>query len=258
MKTAQVRADNWFVSDIWLKFFITAKRLKRLTDKASIFVPEYSPGDLAQLQLFIQQIFTCHELTTSDVNEEFKANTEKWIKNILEPTLFVFFDQGLLSASAACPTVPVNELTYIVRAKPQQVFTVQGFHDEVTFGTFHDNPDEAMLQIMQKIYAPLIVQDERWAEDVKANLLCELHDFMAQLTDISAKIGSMVVFYIPNEGHHLTVVQAALDKPLVKRYEAVAKYWITQIRSSLGSLETEYIRIKSFQEEFDFWERKCK
>lgn len=213
---------------------------------------------MKQLQLFVQQIFTSHELAPNEITKEFTEVTEKWIKNILQATLFVFFDQGLLSASIGCPTVPVNQLTYFVRANPEQIFTVEGFHDEFTFGTFHDNPDEAMLQIMQKIYAPLILQDQRWAEDVKANLLSDLHEFMANLTDVSAKIGSMIYFYIPNEGHNLTVNEAALDKPLVKRYEAVAKYWITQIQSSLGDLEAEYIKVKSFQEEFDFWERKRK
>lgn len=68
----------------------------------------------------------------------------------------------------------------------------------------------------------------------------------------------MVILYVPNEGHEMTVEQAVLDKPLVKRYENVLIYWISQIRLSLNDMENVHSDLACPSDEYDFWVYKCK
>lgn len=212
---------------------------------------------MRQLQLFIQQIFTSYDLAENEIAESYNKSTKKFITNVLETILFVFFDQGLLSATAKCPTVPVTHLVYFVRAESCQIITVDGFHDEVCFGMIHENADEDLLDFMTTFYAPLIIKDTRFSKETKSKLLNELHMYLAQLTDLSSQFGSTLIFYAPTEGHDRPVAEAAADKDLVRRYENVAHYWISQIRESLSKLGKEFMELSNFEQENQFWVRKC-
>jgi hypothetical protein len=220
-------------------------------------VPEYSDDELNKLLLYIQQIATCHDLSEDDISDFYTEYATRWLMDVLETTLFVYFDQGLLCASASCPTCPVNNVTYFIREDPGHVFTISGFHDEITFGTFHENVEETILYLMNTIYAPLILRDKRWSENVKMKLFNELHSFMAHLTDVNSKIGSFVILYVPNEGHNLQVEEAVLDKALVKRYENVVIYWICQIRLCLNDMDNVQYDLACPSDEYDFWVYKC-
>lgn len=221
-------------------------------------MPEYSEYQLHKLLLNVQQIATCYDLSEDDIGESFSENVTKWLMDVMETTLFVYFDQGYLCASAGCPTSPVTQLTYFIREDPGHVFSIDGFHDEITFGTFHENVEETILCLMNSIYAPMILKDKRWDDNVRMKLFNELHAFMAHLTDVNSKIGSMVILYVPNEGHELTVEEAVLDKALVKRYENVAIYWIAQIRLCLNDMDNVNYDLACPADEYDFWVYKCK
>lgn len=176
----------------------------------------------------------------------------------METQLFVYFDNGYLCASSGVPTGPVSQLTYFIREEVMHVFTVDGFHDEVTFGTIHENVDETILMLLNCIYIPRILKDNRWTEHIRQTLFNEMHSFMAMLTDVNSKIGSMVILYVPNEGHDLSVEEAVLDKQLIKRYETVVSYWISQIQlciNDMRSLNQNTLPCPS--DEYDFWVYKC-
>lgn len=227
-------------------------------EEETIPVPEYSEDELNKLLLYVQQIATCYDLTEDDIAESFTENVTKWLMDVLETTLFVYFDRGFLCASPGCPTSPVTQLTYFIREEQGHVFSVDGFHDEISFGNFHENVEETILALMNCIYAPLILKDKRWDENVRMKLFNELHSFMAHLTDVNSKIGSMVVLYVPNEGHQLSVEEAVLDKSLVKRYENVIIYWISQIRLCLNDMENiVQFELACPADEYDFWVYKC-
>lgn len=226
-------------------------------EEETVPVPEYSEDQLNRLLLFIQQIVTCYDLTEDDIGESYVENTTKWLMDVLETHLFVYFDAGFLCASPMCPTNPVNQVTYFIRDSPGHVFSIEGFHDEISFGTFHENVEETILYLMSTIYAPLILKDDRWDDHVKMKLFTDLHSFMAHLTDVNSKIGSMVVLYVPNEGHDLSVEAAVLDKSLVKRYENVVIYWISQIRLCLNDMDNVQHDLACPSDEYDFWVYKC-
>lgn len=227
-------------------------------EEETVPVPEYTEDELNKLLLYIQQIVTCYDLTEDDINDSYLENTTNWLMDVLETTLFVYFDQGFLCASPACPISPVTQLTYFIREEPGHVFSLERFHDEITFGTFQENVEETILALMNCIYAPLILKDKRWDENVRMKLFNELHSFMAHLTDVNSKIGSMVVLYVPNEGHEMPVEEAVLDKALVKRYESVIIYWISQIRLCLNDMDNCMSGLACPSDEYDFWVYKCK
>ena len=148
-------------------------------------------------------------------------------------------------------------MTYFLREEPGHLFTVAGFHDEISFGTLHENVEETFLCLMNTIYAPLILKDTRWDDAVKMKLFNELHSFMAHLTDVNSKLGSFVILYIPNEGHDLTVARGALDKAMVKRYENVVTYWIMEIRSCLNDMDNILHDLNRPSDVHEFWIYKC-
>lgn len=177
--------------------------------------------------------------------------------DVLETTLFVYFDQGYLCAGSGCPTSPVTHVTYIIREEQGHVFSVDGFHDEIWFGSMHENCEETILALINNIYAPFILHDKRWDENARMKFFNELHSFMAHLTDVNSKIGSMVVLYVPKEGHELSVEEAVLDKALVKRYENVIIYWISQIRLCLNDMDNIVYGLACPSDEYDFFVYKC-
>jgi len=209
--------------------------------------------------LYIQQITTAYELTDEDIGESFTEEVKKFLLDVSVAFLFVYFDCGFLSAGCGVPTSPVSQLTYFIRDDIGHVFTVDGFHDEITFGTIHENVEETILTLLHNIYAPYILKHQKWDEEIKLELFTGLHSFMAYLTDINSKIGSMVVLYVPNESHDMTVDDAVLDKPLLKRLENVVIYWIAQIRLCLNDMENlVQNELACPSDEYDFWVYKCK
>ncbi|CRK93545.1 CLUMA_CG007078, isoform A [Clunio marinus] len=227
--------------------------VEEVEEEETIPLPEYSEDQLNKLLTFIQQIATCYDLSEDDISESFTENATKWLMDVMETTLFVYFDRGYLCASSGVPTCTVNQITYFIRDEPLHVFSIEGFHDEISFGTFHENVEETILALINCIYGPLILQDKRWDDNVKMRLFSELHSFMAHLTDVNAKIGSMVLLYVPNEGHNLTVDEAVLSKSLVKRLESVLVYWISQIQLCLNDMENFVHGLACPSEEYEFW-----
>lgn len=227
-------------------------------EEETVPIPDYTEEQLHKLMLYIQQIATCYDLSEEDIGESYTESATKWLMDVLETTLFVYFDQGYLCASDGCPTNPVTQLTYFIREEPGHVFSIDGFHDEISFGQFHENVEETILYLMNSIYAPRILSDTRWDDNIKMKLFNELHSFIAHLTEVNSKIGSMVILYVPNEGHEMSVEDAVLDKPLVKRYENVVINWISQIRLCLNDTDNVHSDLACPSDEYDFWVYKCK
>lgn len=216
--------------------------------------PEYSRADLDKLLLFIQQIVTCHDLYDDEIDESFGEKATQWLMDVMTTTLFVYFEQGALKASATCPSTVVSSLTYFVREEPGHIFTVENFHEEIFFGTISENVEETLLALLSTMYAPLILKDARWDENVKMRLFNDLNSFLCVLTDINSKMGSFVILYVPQEGRELTVDQAILDKGLIKRYENVLIHWIAQIRMCLNDMENStQFELACPLDEHDFW-----
>lgn len=216
-------------------------------------VPEYTDDEVKQLTSYILQMSSPFELNEHDVTSTFNDVVKDWLLDVNEQILYVFYDGVLLSAAYRVPTTPVSGMHYFIREQGR-IFTVENFHDEVQFGNMHENVEETLLVMLNHVYAPMILKDHRFDESVQATLFVGLHEFLAYLTDINSKIGSMVVLYVPNESHDMTAEEAVKNKPLVKRLESVVIYWISQIRLCLNDMENQVQNeLACPSDEYDFW-----
>lgn len=67
-------------------------------------------------------------------------------------------------------------------------------------------------------------------------------------------MSGLSVIYIPNEGVHLSVEEAASDHDLIKRLENVVAHWIKQIETGLGDvLSSTQNDLSCLKDEYEFW-----
>lgn len=87
-------------------------------------MPEYTDEELNKPLLYIQQI-----ATSNKNGESYIENATKWLMDVLEVTLFVYFDQEYL-----CWLRLSNNSSHAYhlhhRAEQGHVFSVDGFHCE--------------------------------------------------------------------------------------------------------------------------------
>lgn len=98
-----------------------------------------------------------------DWNTQTQARIEEWLLDPKALVLTIYFRGDHLKADMAFPLVPVFDLTYFLRP-PDFVFTVDNFHDEVTFGTFVDSVEENVMNMLELVYAPYFFAVNAWPD----------------------------------------------------------------------------------------------
>lgn len=216
-------------------------------------VPEYSDADLDWLVMAVQRMTTLFALNEADWNDSNVAVIKEWLLNVEHLLLTIFYDGDTLTACLSFPLAPAYDLSYFLR-DPNHVFTVERFHDDINFGTLHEDIEGSMLTILETVYAPHFFRSNNLGENVKGRFYSALHSFLAFLTGLHYKMGGITVLYIPSEAFGMDVEVAAHDRDLVKRLEAVAVYWMGQIRECLSDKELLVpYNLMCPPDEFDFW-----
>ncbi|GBO98710.1 Dynein-1-beta heavy chain, flagellar inner arm I1 complex [Eumeta japonica] len=216
--------------------------------------PTYAAGEVEQLISFIVDMTTLYDLQKNDWNDDVLKTIEDWIMEPKALMLTIYFRGEVLRACFDVPVAPVYDLSYFLRT-PDHVFTVENFHEEVTFGTFVDSVESNMVSVLETLYAPYFFSITTWPESVKGEFCGQLHTFLAKLTDVYYKMLGLTVLYIPREGQNLSFEVASTDRELAKRLEGVVVYWTHQIKSCIE----DQFSVASGNEllcpsdEFDFW-----
>ncbi|XP_059612816.1 dynein axonemal heavy chain 2 [Phlebotomus argentipes] len=214
-------------------------------------VPQYSEEELDKLVEFVQNMTTLFDLHESDWTEDCVETIRKWFMDVTELVLLVFYDGNALSASLGFPATPALDFTYFLRL-PGQIFSLDGFHDEVQFGTMQE-VDGSMLTLMEIIFAPIFFDYESWSESVKSACLESVHGFLASVNHLHYKMAGLTVLYIPSEGMKLEPLEAVKNPRLLKRLEAVATHWMSQIRTALSDTDQMNHDTICPSDEYDFW-----
>lgn len=197
------------------------------------------------------------DLRDEDWNDENLDVIRKWLMHVKELMLTIFYDGNKLTAHFSFPFVPIYDVTYFMR-EPNHIFTVDGFHDEIMFGTLHEDVEGSLLRVLETVYAPMFFNMDL-SDNIKMKLFSELHSFLSYLTGIHYKISGLTVLYVPFEGHHLSPAEAARDRELLKRLEVVVNFWMNQIRLCLGDKKQLVpYDLVCHPDEFDFWAYRCK
>lgn len=222
--------------------------------------PEYTEEQINQLVTAIQKMTTLFALDNRDwKNSNAIQMIKKWILDTNELLLTIFYDDDNLCACFEFPLAPVYDITYFLR-KPNQIFTVDEFHDEILFGTIQEDIDGSLLTILNNVYSPIFFSSVNLAETVISDLSLALNKFLTFLTELHYKMGGITILYIPTEALlYDDVKTAANDLELVKRLEDVAQHWIKSIHKCLK--DTTQLVPKTLlcpPDEFDFWAYRCK
>lgn len=104
-----------------------------------------------------------YDLRDQDWTDEVKLGIEEWILEPRDLLLTIAFKGEKLKAVPDFPTWPVYDLTYFLR-RPDHVFKVDTFHDEIMFGTFVDSVESNMLQVLEHVYAPYFFAINTWPD----------------------------------------------------------------------------------------------
>lgn len=198
-------------------------------------------------------------LNPSDWNSKCINIIKKWLKTPNELLLTIFYDGDSLCSCLSLPFAPVYDLTYFLRSTNKQIFNVDDFHDEIKFGTLHENIEESLLKIIQDVYAPIIFKSTVLTDNIKLHLSSSMHKFLSELNGIHYKLSGMTVLYIPREGLDKPVKDAIRDNEFLQRLELIALNWINSIRTCLTDREQLVPKeLMCLPDEYDFWIYRCK
>lgn len=220
-------------------------------------VPEYTEEDLNKLVNAVQHMTMLYAIDQNDWNSTCTDVIRQWLLNVNELMLSIFYDDDILTASLGIPTNPVYDITYFLRL-PNHIFTVDEFHDYVTFGTIHEDIDGTLLAILEKMYSPIFFKTQNFCQGDIGSICSEIHTFLTFLTELHYKMCGLSVLYIPREGMGEEAEKASCDQGLLKRLETVATSWITSIENCLSDREQLVPNeLMCPTDEYDFWVYRC-
>lgn len=127
--------------------------------------PSYSDDELNSLVSYIKRMTTLCYLKNDDWNEQCLQIIRDFLLDPKNMLLTIYYHKGKLKSSLEIPTEPVLDLTYFLR-KPDSIFTVDKFHNEVTCGTIAGNIEKCLLRTLECVYAPLIFNTKQWPDSI--------------------------------------------------------------------------------------------
>lgn len=197
-------------------------------------------------------------LKESDWNDDCIETIKTWFWETSHPMLTIYFATNQrLTASLSYPTEPTFQIVYFMR-EPNHIFSLDNFHDDVTFGQINDDVDGSLLLLMEKLYAPMFFHKTDWNESNRERFLTALHTFLANMTALHYKLSGLTVLYVPSEGIDKNSETDVEDSGAIKRFEIVAEYWIDQLRLCVS--DTEQVapyELMCPSDEHDFWIYRC-
>lgn len=220
--------------------------------------PTYSAKELDELVTVLKRMVFLSGIKESDWNDQCHEVIQNWFLDTNHLILIVYFSPKLnLTASLTYPSEPVLEIVYFLR-EPNHIFSIDNFHDDVTFGQIDGDVDGTLLLLMEKLYTPMFFHKTDWSDTNRAQFLDSIQTFLSHMTSLHFKISGLTVLYVPNESLISDIEQAAKDVELVQRLEAIAEHWIMQLRICLSDSEQVVpYDLLCPRDECNFWIYRC-
>lgn len=221
--------------------------------------PTYSSKELDELVTVLKRMVFLNGIKESDWNDQCHEVIQNWFLDTNHLLLIVYFSPKLiLSASLTYPSEPVLEIVYFLR-EPNHIFSIDNFHDDVTFGQIDGDVDGTLLLLMDKLYTPIFFHKTDWSDTNRAQFLASIYTFLSHMTALHFKISGLTVLYVPNESLINDMENAAKDIELIQRLEAIAEHWIMQLRICLSDSEQVVpYDLMCPRDEYEFWIYRCK
>lgn len=215
--------------------------------------PEYSPTELDDFVAAIRKMVILEHLSGAEWGAECEDAIRAWLMDTDHLMLaFHVSEQRRVRASLSFPEEKVEDVFYFLREQ-SQIFALDSFHDDVTFGRTYD-VDGHMLALIEHLYVPALFGRLDGSENVQAKFKKSVYEFLAKSTAWHHKMSGLTVLYVPSEVQAVDEEAAAIDSDFVERLEFVAEHWIDQLRVALSDDE----QIAPFlllapHDELDFW-----
>lgn len=221
--------------------------------------PTYSSKELDELVSMLKRMVFLGGIHEDDWTELCNEVIQTWFLDTNHHILIVYFSpKQQLTASLVYPKEPVLEIVYFLR-EPNHIFSIDNFHDDVTFGQINDDVDGTLLLLMEHLYTPIFFHKTDWSDTNRAQFLASIHSFLSHMTSLHFKLSGFTVLYVPNENMIDEIDKMIADDELVKRIEMVAEHWIAQLRMCLSDSEQMVpYDLLTPRDEYDFWIYRCK
>ncbi|XP_069502374.1 dynein axonemal heavy chain 2 [Ambystoma mexicanum] len=207
----------------------------------------------------IKQLVSLSDMKDEVWTAEHDMIMDRFLENVTEKLLAVYKDphEGL-KVELSMPTQNVDQIMYFIR-KENAKLRPDNLVDTLQFGSVRGGYTEALLRLMNGIYAPHIFTITTWPESIRNHFSAQMHRFLASLTDTRYKLKSHTVLYIPIEAMNIEPEKAMKDKELVQRLETCMVHWTRQIKEVLSAQEAlETGENSGPLEEIEFWADRCK
>lgn len=195
-----------------------------------------------------------------DWTEQCDEIIRTWFLDTNHLMLIVYFSpKNNLTVNLTYPSEPVLEIVYFLR-EPNHIFSIDNFHDDVTFGQMNDDVDGTLLLLMENLYTSIFFHKTDWSETNRSQFLAAIHKFLAQLTSLHYKLSGLTVLYVPTE---VVVVDDAekaelAENGFVSRLESIAEFWISQLRICISDSEQVVpYDLLCPRDEYEFWIYRC-
>ncbi|XP_078526452.1 dynein axonemal heavy chain 2 isoform X1 [Lissotriton helveticus] len=231
-----------------------------VSDEDGKAVQQKEPGteqvveDLVDLKPNIKQRVALSGMKNIVWTEEHDMVMDRFLENVAENLLVVYLDPVAgLKVELKMPTQSVDQIMYFIR-KENATLRPETLEDNLQFGSVRGGHIEALLRLMNGIYAPQFFSITSWPESIKNHFAAQLHRFLASLTDTRYKLQGHTVLYIPIEAMNIQPEKAIQDKELVQRLETCMVHWTRQIKEVLSAQEAlETGENSGPLEEIEFW-----
>lgn len=221
--------------------------------------PTYTVKELNELITVLKRMVFLDGIQEDDWNDDCDEVIQTWFLDTNHPILIIFYSpKQRLTASLTYPIEPVLEVVYFLR-EPDHIFSLDNFHDDVSFGKIDDDVDGTFLLLMEKLYTPIFFHKTDWSDTNRAQFLASIHSFLSHMTSLHYKLSGLTYLYVPSEGLIDNAEKAAEDKELIERLEMIAEHWITQLRICMSDCEQLVpYELLCPLDEYEFWIYRCK
>lgn len=108
---------------------------------------------------------TLYDLREEDWTDNNYEVIREFLLSPKYPLLAIYFDGDDLCCSLDIPETPFVDMTYFLRENAE-IFEVESFHDNIMFGTLHEDVEGSLLKVMQHVYSPYFFQIESWPDSI--------------------------------------------------------------------------------------------
>lgn len=220
--------------------------------------PTYTSKELDELVAVLKKMVFLNGIKQDDWTEQCDDVIRTWFLDTNHLILIVYFSpKNHLSVSLSYPSEPVLEIVYFLR-EPNHIFTIDNFHDDVTFGQMNDDVDGALLLLMENLYTSIFFHKTDWSVTNRSQFLASIHTFLSQLTSLHYKLSGLTVLYVPS-AELIDYTESALkDNGFGRRLESIAEFWISQLRICIcDSEQVVPYDLLCPRDEYEFWIYRC-